>query len=452
MHAVSSLLALTLSSLSSVVQGSQDPQADGPIVALPASSSQQDGQGGIVPVGSGGNQRDRLADELEALRRRVTELEATREDSEGEGSASALGGQAAVGAQAGVDQGLGAFLGGVELALYGNAFARRDSKRLVDEDGNELDDRVSVRQVGIDLRAPLADKAFAVVYATLTSNPINDFEGDLEEAYVELLGLPLLPEWTEIFRFKGGRFRSGFGRSNAWRIYEIPQITRPLVVERFLGPNGFDQSGFAVHLDVPLPENHELVLTYEGLNNGDLPVSETDGEEAFADLCDLDWRGRFGERVEVLAGTSFYSGKQNGQVSRRSELLSFDGLLHVLSAREDGVGEFFLGGEWIQAELDRDGAPEDKPSGYYLWSQVALHPDWHVGLRYGSAEELTDDSLSDERFGIYVGFAESRLLRFRVGYEHTTSDVPQRDGGDAVLFELNFALGPAAREPFWRGG
>ena len=108
----------------------------------------------------------------------------------------------------------------IRLNVYSNIIGQTDDQPVFDEEGREIQDRVRVRKTDFDFRAPLASNADAVVIATLESDPVSDYDGDLEEAFARIR-LFEGERWET--HLVGGQFRSRFGRNNRLRVFELPR-------------------------------------------------------------------------------------------------------------------------------------------------------------------------------------------------------------------------------------
>jgi len=341
------------------------------------------------------------------------------------------------------------------VTLHANVLGRMDDAVVVDPaSGAEVDDRLRVRRVDLDVEGPIAlfddlARASFVVTASLVADPVNDFAAELEEGYLALDRWACLGDSGWTFEVDVGRFRSAFGFLNELRVFELPQPTRSLVVRRFLGEDGFVQTGARGRLAVGEGSAHELALTVEGLDNGDLGVSETSGDEAFASTASLDWAWTPGEGCDRLrTGVSAYRGKQNGLRDDRAHLLDVSAVWTSLpGAGEVGRG-WSAGVEGVRAWLDRPSGGVDEPEGVTAWGQVELTERWIVGARWDRVDDLVDPSLVTDVGGVFLHWLAGRDVRLAVGYEQVSSD-DATDGAQSVFVELTFAAGSHPTRPYW---
>lgn len=339
-------------------------------------------------------------------------------------------------------------LGGLRITIFGDVVGRRDDEPLVDDEGNRIDDRVWLRELGLLLTAPIGDFARGVAFGRW-SEPApavadsDGFESEIDEAFIEFDPLPL--PWEGLSKrlaLRVGRFRAPFGRANRWRTHELPWITRPLAIRRSLGENGWVQTGLALTLEVPLPsERLALRLTTE--IDRDLPL-----DQALTPLLNFDGAWHVSERDTLRFGVSTDSSRRERDFGFQSSLWGLDALYEHRARDETAAGTFRLGGEFLRSEVDHGGG-SSAPTGAYLWGQLEFLPDWFVGGRYDLAEEIEDDSLDTRVAGFTLGWAAHPQLRVALGYEHTESDVPALDGADTVLAEVTFVFGSPVPGPFW---
>lgn len=336
----------------------------------------------------------------------------------------------------------------IEFNVYANGIGRKDDKSFPDEDGNELGDRARLREVDLDLRATLLDGVEAVIILALFSDPVSEYRAAVEQGYVEIRAPWLADDSPWVVDLRLGKIRSTFGSGNELRIFEIPQPTRPPSLEEYLGWNGYRNVGGSLRGGWESDECASTVTaTLELLNNGDVPLANTDGDEAFATMFSLDWTQDLGCDTTLRAGVSAWEGKQEDATSRRAALFGADVLLGHVPEDPGAAGAWHCGGEVFRARVDRSGT-DVRPSGFYVWGQYEVLADWFLGARYDYHED--HDNLARMRqYGAYVTYVVSDLLRFSAGYEFTESDTAARFDANTILLELNYAFGTGPRPPFW---
>ena len=125
---------------------------------------------------------------------------------------------------------------------------------LSSDGANEARNRFNLRETELDLRSavsPRADGVLVIAMGEEIEDPFGDvdigIEFEIEEAYLNIHTLP------GDLALKAGKFRSAFGRNNLLHTHDLPQVTRPLAVQAFLGPEGLTTIGASVDLDRSQP-------------------------------------------------------------------------------------------------------------------------------------------------------------------------------------------------------
>jgi len=172
------------------------------------------------------------------------------------------------------------WLSELEVQLYGNFLANRDDQRVNDPDGNQIDDRMRVREVDVDFRYDVSESVRAAVILSYESDPVSSHESDLAEAWIGL-DRPLGDSGVWDVQLRAGKFRTAFGQNARLRLFEIPQPTRPLAVRYYLGEDGLTSTGVAGRLGLTVADDHVFALHAEAIDSGDLPLTDAVGEQPF---------------------------------------------------------------------------------------------------------------------------------------------------------------------------
>ncbi|MEE9271642.1 MAG: hypothetical protein V3V49_15450 [Candidatus Krumholzibacteria bacterium] len=335
------------------------------------------------------------------------------------------------------------------VTVFGNFLGRVDSDPVLTEEGDPIDDRFNLREVEVDFRAAVDPWADAVVITTWESEVPNQFSTEIEEGYVTLKKLPLLDAAPWGLKLKAGRYRPEFGRFNKIHTHDLPQTTRPRSLQTFLGEEGFIQNGLSAQFFLPTPgEASTLEATVDVLNGGNLPVA---GENIGSDpavLGHLKWFWDVAAGHDVEIGASYYQSKFDAAGDLDTKLYGVD-----LSYRWKpfGGGEwrsFLVGGELLGADIDGAGGIVT-PLGFYGWSQYQFNRRLYLGVRYDFAQDLADTNLENRTGGAFLSYYTTEFLRFRLGYEHTKSDIPELDDLNTGYLEINFVFGSHPVEPYW---
>lgn len=332
------------------------------------------------------------------------------------------------------------------LTVFGNTVMRLDDRpAFVDDDPAEgrVDDRFHFREVELDFRAAIDPWADGVVLVAIESEVPGEFEAGLEEGYVLLKRVPVLEAAPGGLKLKIGRFRPEFGRFNQIHLHDLPQPTYPRSLGTFLGPEGLVQEGVSAQFFLPFGgETSSVEATLAVLDGGGLPIAEDVEGSRISSLARVKWFQELGAASHVEVGASALENDSEHQ------LYGVDATFKWAQPSSGQWRSFLLGGELFQSRLD-DPALGDDPLGWYLWSQYQLDKNLYVGVRHDHAEDLVDPSQTTDATGVYLTHYTTEFLRLRLGAEHVESDLPELDGLDSAVLEVNFVFGSHPVEPYW---
>ncbi|HKE17656.1 MAG TPA: hypothetical protein VKB80_22430 [Kofleriaceae bacterium] len=351
------------------------------------------------------------------------------------------------------------------VTVVGNGFYRHDDREVLSEGGAPIDNRFNLREAELDFRAAVDPFADGVVIASIESEVPGEFEAGIEEGYVVIkrLPIPVLDDPPLALQFKVGRFRPEIGRINVLHLHDLPQMTRPLVVEELFGEEGYVANGASARVLLPSfdPES-ALELTTQVLTGGGSAVADGPGDSP-AVVTNLRWFRNFGGDHAVDLSAIFFWGRSDPAGDKNAFTYSADFLYKWKPLRRGEFQSFVLGGQVFATrrdfteEIDQngDGEPDAvldgsaSPVGYFAFAQYQASRNVYLGARWDDAATISDDSLRRQAIMGYATWYTSEFLRFRLGYEHRLSDVEAEDGRDSVFAELNFVFGAHPPEPFW---
>ncbi|MDP3940275.1 MAG: hypothetical protein Q8R92_19340, partial [Deltaproteobacteria bacterium] len=323
---------------------------------------------------------------------------------------------------------------------------------------------------------PYSRADFAVV--------LNEDEGiEIEEAFLTRFDIP--------YALKGqvGKFRSKFGKLNLVDLNALPMVTEPLVIQDFLGPEGFSHTGVRLQRLIPNPWDGFLEGTIEFVNGGDpedecrifcagknRPVVNTHLKSYF-DLDDstgLELGGSLmagpsqedSDRYAHLAGvdltlTRFMPGSKKllwqsefMYASRRSNTnISLMDVLGVESPEEVAslLGELDdaeIADLLVDLERSRWGSGQD---GWGLYSLVdyRFHPKWSAGTRFDYVQPIDGTFAGDQAWAAatWLTFHQSEMMLVRLQYQHTEFDRPfflddlMDSHRDDLFLQVRFQIG-----------
>jgi hypothetical protein len=270
---------------------------------------------------------------------------------------------------------------------------------------------------------------------------------------------------------------------NALHTHDLPQATRPYMIQDLFGPDGYNDNGATLSWlvpEIPLPvELSAHVLNGENSQTlaqgrANQPAYMARGE-VFFQITDVSWLSIGGSYLfgyNDARGTTEHPHEphQETQLAEADMLFKWqpDQFKSVVL-----IAEFYdvIKRDRIQTldfdtgAVDASGNPvltpvsrkfHDTAQGAYGMLQVQPFQRWYFGLR-GDWSNFDDARPHREQWATsaWVSFYTTEFLRFRVGYEHR-----ERLGGgspvthdaspnDTVFFEVTFVFGAHPAEPFW---
>ncbi|HSE41531.1 MAG TPA: FlxA-like family protein [Acidobacteriota bacterium] len=341
------------------------------------------------------------------------------------------------------------------IAVVGNFVGRADDQEVFNEEGDAIDDKLNLREAELDFRTAIDPYADGVLIASLESEFPGEFNVGVEEGYVTLKKLPFF-ELPLGMKFKVGRFRPVFGKTNILHTHDLPQTFRPLPVEEFLGEEGFVQNGLSTNFFIPTPwdENASLDATVELMDGGEIALSpQSDSRISY--LGHLRYFRTFADAHNFELGwTAYFHPSGNGIGTAHAEGLD---LLYIWKPLRQGQWKsYIIGGELMFAPkvtVEEDPLLEQSdrntPLGFTLFNQYQFDRRTYAGIRYDATDTLLNPDLQRRSITPYVSYYFSEFLRFRVNYEHRWSDLLEEDGRDSIFLELNWIFGSHPPEPFW---
>jgi hypothetical protein len=352
------------------------------------------------------------------------------------------------------------------ISVVGNFIGRADSQKVINSDGNRIDNRFNLREAEIDMRVPVDPYADGVLIASLESNGAGSFSAGIEEGYVNIKKLPFLDEPPLGLKLKVGRFRPAFGMFNILHTHDLPTTFRSLLTEEFMGEDGFIQDGFSGNFFVPTPwdADSSLDATMEVLTGGEIAIAP-ESQSRVSYLGHLRWFRTFADVHNVQLGwSSYFRPAGNGVGSA-----DFHGIDFLYRWKPVRLGEwksFLLGGEAMFARRAYPDAAEPadveraitiknlqpghgRPFGLSLFGQWQFNQRTYGGVRWDYTKTLFDPGMSRISLTPYLSYYLSEFLRARFSYEHRWSDFFTENKRNSFLFELNWIFGSHPPEPFW---
>ena len=326
---------------------------------------------------------------------------------------------------------------------------------------NNAYNRFDVREIELDLRAPVdprADGVLILAFERDVENPVfpepdEPAEGpegsvNIEEAYLFLhsFGVPNLTA-------KLGRFNVRFGRQNILHLHDLPTSDPPLVNQAFLAPEALTDAGLSLSYVVPprftfgqYVEAIVEILTGEGggAESASLPGDLTVDSPALN--VHVLWNTDVGRAWNFELGGSWLWGKRSEENADDVNLFGLDATL----VHRDPTGRFnnaLLQAELIYGNLSNlDGPGKNSAWGAYVLGQQQINRDWYAGLRLDYTENPNEDGRHAWAVTPYVSWYWSEFLRFRVMYQHRDGDALSED---VLYFQATWLFGAHPPHPYW---
>ncbi len=328
---------------------------------------------------------------------------------------------------------------------------------------NKALNRFNLREAELDLRAAISPAADGVFILTLGEEIESEATGDvsirrdvdIEESYVNLHSLPY------DLALKLGRFRTAFGRSNLLHTHDLPQVTRPLAVQSFLGPEGLISTGASLSWLVPNPWDKYVELTAEVVNSdggAESPILGGPNADNPAVVAHVKYFDDLTETSSIELGTSYLYARTDADLDFDANVFGLDASWQWTDPDPSKFRSFLWQTEafWAKNDIRSDlfSPRRNNSFGFYTFGQYQLSRDWYTGLRFDYTEFPNSESrgLEDRDFALspYVTWYISEFLRLRAGYEHrrfrVNSDVNDED---AVFLQMTAVIGAHPPHPYW---
>jgi len=347
------------------------------------------------------------------------------------------------------------------ITVFLNGIGRADDRSVFSEDdpSKHVDNRMTLRESELDFRGAIDPFADGVVTVAIAEEVPGEFTVELEEGYahVKRLPLPFLEHPPAGLTVKAGRFRTEFGRMNRLHTHDLPQVTRPLVVQEFLGQEGSVGDGVSGQCFLPiefLDEPSTLQATVQGYTG----TIESADHDQIHGLANLTWSRPIGDshRVEV-AGIAHY-GQSDGMLGRNPvRTYSAEALYTWRPVRRATHMGAVVGGQLFVSDRKNEvpGAggttilDETVPRGFYVFGQGQFTRNLFAGVRYDETETIASRSVESYAVMPYVSWYPTEFLRLRVGFEHMGYRGSSDADRNTLWFEVNAVLGSHPPEPYW---
>ena len=400
------------------------------------------------------------------LEQKVSSLQSQQEELKKQEPATQVASAPATGQRRIASNDFNPSIGAILQGQY-NSFSQRESEFAgfaVGEEGERPPEGFTLDETEINLAASIDDKFRGS--STIAIVEEDGTEIELEEAYIETIGLPYG------ISAKAGRFFASLGYLNEYHTHADDFTDRPLLYRVFLN-NQFNDDGIQTTWIAPLDLYTELGF---GLFRGsDFPG----GGEGDSNIGAWSAFGRIGGDVGENAAWRFgLSTLQVDDTERSSneDELDFvgDDKIYIVDGRyiwaptgNNREKELILQAEYFLQ--DEDGTYDDldvgtgpisydeDQSGWYAQGVYKFHPQWRIGARYSELNAgdvpagLIGSALDDENHDPYslslmADWTNSEFSRLRLQYNMEELSDDNRD--HQVTLQYIMSMGAHAAHPF----
>ena len=264
--------------------------------------------------------------------------------------------------------------------------------------------------------------------------------------------LPFLNSQPLGLKFQIGRFRPSFGKFNTLHTHDLPQSTRSLLTEEFLGQDGFVSQGVSTDFYIPTPwsENESLNAKLQVLTGGDVAISPN-WNHRMAYLGNLRWFTTIKGTHNAELGWSSYwhPGTDTTPIAR---MHAIDFMYRWKPFRQGEWKSYLLGGEIMFSDpvvSPSAGGNAQRPNGTSVFTQWQFDRRKYAGVRFDYTDSINDPLLQRKSVTPYFSYYFSEFLRLRFDFERRWSDIPSEDHRNTFFAELNWIFGAHPPEPFW---
>ena len=338
------------------------------------------------------------------------------------------------------------------ISVVGNFLGRADNQKVYLEDGaTRIDNSFNLRETEIDMRVPVDPFADAVLITSLESEVPGQFDVSIEEGYVSIRKLPFMESPLGL-KFQVGRFRPAFGKFNTLHTHDLPQSTRSLLTEEFLGEEGFISQGVSTDFFLPTPwsDNESLNARLQVLTGGDVALSpESNHRSAY--LGNLRWFKTIAgtHNAEVAWSSYWHPGTDTTPIAR---MHAVDFMYRWKPFRQGQWKSYLAGGEVMFSDaVASTAAPGTlrRPKGASVFTQWQFDRRKYAGARFDYTTTIADPALQRKSVTPYFSYYFSEFLRLRFNFERRWSEIPTEDRRNTFYAELNWIFGAHPPEPFW---
>lgn len=299
-----------------------------------------------------------------------------------------------------------------------------------DENAGEGDNDFNLREVELAFSANVDSWARADVIVAV-ENEGGSTEVGIEEGYLTLLETPI-----NNLQAKFGKFRPFFGKANQMHLHQLPWVNYPLVVENFLGEEGFSEAGASLSYLIPNPLDVYSELTLEAVNNGGTVLGGDEENETlylahvknFFELSDL---------TSLEVGLSHAFGENGSGNGGKTNLSGFDVTVNTELFDQRRTTSHT---EALFNKREQATGNDINSWGMFTSLEQQVTDRWWVFGRYDFSQTPTASNEETHAYSAGITFAQSEYVFWRLMYTHKDNDMADND--NTVWLQMDFSVGP----------
>lgn len=325
------------------------------------------------------------------------------------------------------------------ITAFGDFVFHYADDQILDDNGDNVANRFSLREAELDMRADIDPYAKGVVILAFGEESPGEYVTEVEEAYATFETLPYN------LRLKIGKFRPWIGLDNRLHTHDLPYTDRPLVTREFFGDEGWSDAGMNLDWLTSLGDASSLTLGYTIQNGEGTQILAGSVSTKPSQLARAEYFTEVGTASFFQAGASLLAGPSDAD-GGTTRLWGADFLYKWRPEQRRDLHSVVFQGEGYLLDRDTSGQKVQSVGAYsnLLWQ---FDQNWYLGVRGDWTEFADQDSGHVWGASAWLSYYSSEFLRIRVGIEHT--DDPRGLPDTQAFLQLTFVLGSHPTEPYW---
>lgn len=302
-----------------------------------------------------------------------------------------------------------------------------------------------MRELELALVAPLDPFTRGKAFISITEDEIA-----IEEAYMELLNLPLN------MNLKAGIFYAEFGPLNRYHDHALPQFDRPRALVNYFGNGGLSGTGLAANFMIPSLLFSDASSFEASVINGGNGISfDNLGKRRllfvghWKNYYDLTQSSYFEFSLNSVMGKNDIDGDHHSYLNSIGLTYKWTPIGREKYRTVDWRTEIFYG-----VYETPTGNIESK--GFYTSFQNKLNSRLWTSLRLGYSELPYDNSQSELDITACLDFWQSEFVFFRLQYQYNSRDltglknlsVMEFPSDHSLVLQVSWAMGPHKHEAY----